>query len=191
LRHYRTHAENWDGGFSRSKEADEKALAVNPMPTDTMIIRDLKVNGHQLTYNGRLSLVFRTDEKNQLIAFEGNNCKEVAIDGIRYEFSQKPFRNIAFMPINNQPGNYTVQLTGEGKIALPLAVPNVKKPTVTCGKTRVPFIISENKIEIEITKELSGKVMRIENVKNVKSVKKVKSEKKSSTWIDTLGSDSR
>lgn len=188
VKHYRTHAESWDGGFSRSREADEKALALNPIPSDTLILSDLKVNGHQITFNGRLSLAFRTGEGNRLISFEGLGCKEIMIDGIRHEFAGKPFDLIAFAPESDLSGSYTATLSGEGRILLPIPFSDSRKLTIFCGKTKVPFKMADGIMEIDVTPEISGKALTIENVRNVKNAKK---GKKDGTWIDTLGGDSR
>jgi len=72
VRHYRTHPESWFGGFSRNVEDDAKALAKNPLPSDGMELNGAKINGHEITYRGRLSLAFRTDKQNRLIAFMGD-----------------------------------------------------------------------------------------------------------------------
>ena len=163
VRHYRTHAENWDGGFSRSKEADEKALAVNPMPSDTMILSELKVNGHQLTYNGKLLLAFRTDPSNKLIAFEGHGCKEIVLDGTRYEFAQKPFQTISFAPEKDQVGQYFAILTGEGKVQLPIPLATGNKLKITTSDNKkILFRIVNGQIELVVTPEISGKKLRIE-----------------------------
>jgi len=189
VKHYRTHAENWDGGFSRSKEADENALALNPMPSDTMILNELKVNGHQVTYNGRLSLAFRTDDVNQLVSFEGHGCKELVLDGTRYQFAQTPFETIAFAPESDQSGSYMAILSGEGHVLLPIQLVTPKKlKVITSDNKKVPFQIINGKIEIDVTPEISAKILRILNVKSVKNEKNVK---KGATWIDTLGGDSR
>ncbi len=162
VRHYRTHAENWDGGFSRSKEADDKALAVNPMPSDTLILNKLKVNGHQLTYNGKLLLVFRTDQANKLIAFEGHNCKEVVLDGIHHQFAQKPFETISFAPEEGLTGSYFATLKGEGKIQLPIPFAADNNLNITTSENqKFLFRIVNGKIEVDVTPEISGKKIRI------------------------------
>ena len=162
VRHYRTHAETWDGGFSRSKEADEKALALNPMPTDTMILTGLKVNGHTLTYNGRLLLAFRTDAANKMIAFEGHSAKEVMIDGILHQFAVKPFETIAFAPENNQSGQYFAILKGDGNIKLPIpfTIGNKLKITTSDNKN-IPFRVVNGQIELIVTPDISGKRLKI------------------------------
>ena len=162
VRHYRTHAESWDGGFSRSREADEKALALNPMPSDTLILSGMKINGHQLSYNGRLLVAFNTNPANRLIAFEGHSCKEIVLDGIRYEFSKKPFETIAFAREKDQLGQYFAILKGDGKIQLPipLEINNKMKITTTDG-LNILYRIVNGKMEVDVTREISGKKLRI------------------------------
>ncbi|MEI7421518.1 MAG: hypothetical protein WCK18_05465 [Prolixibacteraceae bacterium] len=163
VRHYRTHAESWDGGFSRSLEADKKALELNPMPSDTMILKNLKINGHQLTYNGKLTLTFRTDAANKLIAFEGHSCKEVTVDGQQYRFSKNPFETITFAPDPEKPAQYFAILRGEGIVQLPSSLAKGKIINVsTFDNQKIPFRLVDGKIELNITPEISGKKLRIE-----------------------------
>ena len=163
VRHYRTHAESWDGGFSRNNEADAKALALNPMPSDSMILNGMKVNGHLVTYTGKLILSFRTDPSNKLIAFEGHGCKELKLDGKRYEFAQKTLETIAFGPENNLSGNYFAILNGEGRVLLPIPFTNQGKLSVRTSDDKIIlFRIVNGQIELDITTELSGKKLRIE-----------------------------
>ena len=68
VKHYRTHRENWDGGFSRNKARDDSALFVNPMPSDALDITDLCVNGHRISYKGKCNVAFNTDEDGRLMA---------------------------------------------------------------------------------------------------------------------------
>jgi len=158
VRHYRTHAESWDGGFSRNMEADAKALASNPIPSDTIILAGMKVNNHQLTYNGKLLLAFRTDLTNRLIAFEGHNCKEVTLDGIRYEFAQKPLETISFGPEKDQTGQYFAIIKGKGKVKLPVppAMGNELNITTSDGN-KIQSRIVKRMIELDITPEISAK----------------------------------
>ncbi len=163
VRHYCTHAESWEGGFSRSSEADKKALQNNPMPSDTMILSSLKLNGHQLSYHGKLTMTFRTNSMNKLIAFEGHNCKEVTLDGIRYEFAKNPFETISFAPDQDKTDQYLAILKGEGTVWLPNPFTTGKVLTVsTLDDQKVPFRILNGKIELKVTPEMSGKKLRIQ-----------------------------
>ena len=48
-------------------------------------------------------MAFRTNERHELIAFEGENCKGVTLDGIDYSFSDETLEKIAFAPsLNNE-----------------------------------------------------------------------------------------
>ena len=165
VKHYRTHAENWEGGFSRNPENDARSLSVNPMPSDTLILEELKINGHQVSYKGKQYVVFRTDSLNNLIAFEGHNCRELKIDGVLYSFSANPFETITFAKADDRKMNYFAVLTGKGKVSLPVPAGTGKKLKVTSpDKKKVPFRVVDGNIELVITPELSGKRLVIEIV---------------------------
>ena len=162
VKHYRTHAENWDGGFSRNKEADAKALALHPMPSDTLILNELKLNGHQLSYNGKLLLTFRSNEQNKLIAFEGHGCRGLKLDGVSYEFATKPLETIVFAPEKDIPGTYFVILKGQGKVLLPIPFASGKKPEIrTPENNKIPYQIVNGQIELNVTAAISGKRLGI------------------------------
>ncbi|MCK3683476.1 hypothetical protein [Maribellus sp. YY47] len=156
VRHYRTHRENWEGGFSRNAEHDAQALAVNPLPTDKIELDDAAINGHRITYNGRLWMAFRTNE-NRLSAFIGNNCNEITIDGKLYHFTDQPLAKLVFIPESKEKNTlYHVQVSGLGKVKLPIA-PGKKSVKVKVGKQSVPFKATNDEIELEIGESLSGK----------------------------------
>jgi len=162
VKHYRTHAESWEGGFSRNDENDAKALALNPMPSDTMILSKMDVNGHRLDYNGKLLLAFRTNPADKLIAFEGHSCKEITVDKIHYEFAKKTFGTIIFAPNNDQEGTYYAILEGEGKVLLPIPFSNGSKLDIrTPDNKNIPCRIINGQVELNITPEISGKRLRI------------------------------
>lgn len=162
VKHYRTHSENWDGGFSRNDAKDEIALSVNPLPSDTLVLQDLKIDGHQLTYTGRLLLAFRTDSRNRLMAFEGYNCSDVLIDGFRYAFAPQNFEAIIFAPDEKAMQTYWAILSGQGKINLPIPlVAPGKLKIYSEEKKNVPFKIVDCMIELEVTPAISGKKLRI------------------------------
>ncbi len=88
--HYRSHEESWPGGFHRDAEQDQEVLARNPLPPAALKLRDLRVNGHRVTYDGDLAMAFRLDDLGSLIAFAGYNCRSIAIDGREFTFASAP-----------------------------------------------------------------------------------------------------
>jgi hypothetical protein len=121
VRHYRTHKENWAGGFSRNAAEDDIVLAGNPLPADTIELVGFRVNGHEVSYNGRLTMAFRMNDRKELIAFEGENCKEVTIDGRKYQFADSPLQKIAFAPsLDESKKELKVLVRGKGTVSIPL-----------------------------------------------------------------------
>jgi len=160
VRHYRTHVESWEGGFSRNAERDSIALIRNPMPSDRVELNGMKVNGHEISYQGRLWLAFRTDAQNKLIAFIGNDCKEVTLDGTKYTFADKPLDHIVFIPEAEGASTYKVQVTGEGRVTFPFPLKS-KKPTVLFGKQSVKSEVVDGKVVMNIDASLSGKWLTV------------------------------
>ncbi len=160
VRHYRTHRENWPGGFSRNAEEDKKFLEMNPMPTDTIDLKDFKVNGHQVSFSGRLSLAFRTGDCNKLIAFDGYGCREVDVDGRKYRFSEHLFSRIVFVPENESCTSYTIFLTGEGNVKLPF--PGLIRAKLTDGKgKKIPVVADKDGLIIRVIPDVSAKWLHL------------------------------
>lgn len=167
VRHYRAHRENWDGGFSRDEQKDAQALAVNPLPTDTIELNHAAINGHRITYNGKLSLAFRTDNNNRLDAFIGHHCTGIVLDNITYTFSPLPLSKIVFIKINHQPqSHYKVQITGTGIVTLPIDIRH-QTPTVQSEGKIIPFHRKGKHILLDIDHSLTGKWIDITFKKNI------------------------
>ncbi len=162
VRHYRTHRENWPGGFSRNDEEDKKFLAVNPMPTDEVNLSGFKVNGHVLDFKGNLSLAFRLNDRKELMAFDGYQCSKVTIDGKSYAFSDQPLERIAFMPENEANNSFTLLLKGSGKVRIPVSGLNATPAKLLGPNSKeVKFQNEKGWLTFELTPELSGKWLRI------------------------------
>gem|GEM_PF-6396913 len=160
MKHYRTHRENWEGGFSRNEEADAKALAENPLPSDELAVRHLKINGHEVTYQGKMNMAFRTDETSRLIAFNGVQCTALELDGVNYTFSDKPV-DITYVPVDQQLKSYQLRVSGEGEIRLPLPSAAFKSATVMNGKSTVKHTLQNGTVVLLIDRGLSGKWLDI------------------------------
>ena len=161
VRHYRTHPESWEGGFSRHAERDADALAKNPLPSDWVELNGMKVNGHEISYQGRLWLAFRTDKQNRLTAFIGSQCNAVTLDGITYQFADKPLEKIIFIPETDDSSVYKIQITGEGRVTLPLPL-NAKQPVVKFSDKSVKSETIEGKLALDIDVTLSGQWLIVE-----------------------------
>ncbi len=162
VRHYRTHRENWPGGFSRDDEADKAFLKDNPVPSDEIALQNFKVNGHELNYRGNLSVAFRLNSKNELMAFDGSRCNSITIDGKIYTFSDKVFSRIVFVPENGTNTSYALFLEGEGPVKIPVSGINVARCKLTDSHNRkVRFKSVNGCLEIQVTPELSGEWLRL------------------------------
>lgn len=164
VRHYRTHKENWAGGFSRNAAEDEKVIAGNPLPADTIEIAGFKVNGHEVTYSGRLTMAFRMNERKELIAFDGENCKQITIDGRKYQFADSPLRKIAFAPsLDENKKELRVFVRGQGRVSIPLTE-NINAKTLSLldnqGKP-MKFQIINRSVQFDADQQSTGKWLTI------------------------------
>lgn len=94
--HFRTYPEGWHGGFHRDAERDRAWLEAHPLPLDRLSLKDFAVNGRRVTYDGRLAVAFRLDERGELIAFAGHDCAQIAVDGRVWRFAEAPLRHVAW-----------------------------------------------------------------------------------------------
>lgn len=160
VRHYRTHREDWENGYSRNAENDAKALAVNPLPSGEITLSDVPINGHRITFKGEVWMAYRI-QNNTLNAFIGNNCNGITLDGKLYNFSEQPLSKIVFIPeLKQKEIVYHIQISGNGKVKLPISSIN-KNAKLTNGKKNVPFTILDNEIELYIDNSISGKWMEL------------------------------
>lgn len=119
VNHYRTHVENWDGNFSRNPEYDAEILKNNPLPTDTIKLYNAAINGHIVSYTGRLSMGFNVKNK-RLCSFYGQQCNEITVDGTKYIFSAGQLNDITFGPENGDLTHYNLYANGAERIEIPV-----------------------------------------------------------------------
>lgn len=125
-RHLRELEEDWNGGFARNREEDQAYLKRCPPPSEELHLRDFKVNGHTVTYDGIGAVAFRVNEQGELIAFAGAGCQQITVDGKTTVFADQPIPQIAWSPIpevRQVPGGavWQVQVHGTGTLRLPAA----------------------------------------------------------------------
>lgn len=155
VRHYKNHRETWPGGFSRNEEEDAKVLAENPLPPADIDVSDFNVNGHEIDFNGYLKMAFRTDNQNQLTAFEGHQCKDVTVDGLTYTFSESAIETIVF---NQSANSYEILVEGEGKVSIPVFLKTKKAFRLyDQNNKRLKYTMNGNQMEFEVNAKTSGK----------------------------------
>ena len=159
VRHYYSHRETWPGGFSRDPEEDARALAANPLPPAEIELKNFKVNGHDVSFNGTLTMAFRMNEKDELIAFEGQNCKQVKIDGKEYKFSDATLDKIAFAPsLKNSENEIMVYVEGVSSVRIPVPAKvsaGAAKLVDAKGK-KVKSKLADGVLQLEVNDKISG-----------------------------------
>ncbi|MCC7377140.1 MAG: hypothetical protein IT581_20935 [Verrucomicrobiales bacterium] len=127
--HYRRHVENWPGGFHRDAAKDEAILRGNPLPPETLEIRDLAIAGQRIkAYQGRRLLALRTRkgrDQTELEAFAGYDCRSVEVGDRKFEFAAQPLPFLAWAPVSEERrvnGGALAQLwiQGTGRVRIPL-----------------------------------------------------------------------
>jgi hypothetical protein len=164
VRHYRNHRETWAGGFSRNEEEDAKALAANPLPAADINLAKFKVNGHEVTYQGRLTMAFRMNADKELIAFEGQDCNQCIIDGKTFRFAESALQKIAFAPASDENSNeIRVFVKGGGKVSIPLTgeVSHEKVSLLNPDGQPVKHVISDNSLSFNLDPSLDGKWLKM------------------------------
>lgn len=165
--HFRSTEEGWTGGFHRDDEADAKWLVAHPLPSDRIELRDFRVNGHRVTYDGRLVTAFRV-QNDRLIAFAGYDCAGITIDGVPWRFADQPQREFAFAPIPAEQrvdggARLRIRVVGEGVVRVPHTQQVAEEMIVIAeGVTPgargdiVPATIGDDYLELTVTQTLSG-----------------------------------
>lgn len=158
VRHYKNHRENWGSGNSRDKAEDAADLAINPLPTDTLSLKNFRVNGHEIDYEGNLTMAFRTNGKQELIAFDGENCKQVKIDGKTFTFSDDQLKHIAFAPSREKENTLEIKIEGSTSVSIPLPSGiNTKSAKLVDEKgKKVKHKIIDNALQLELNSKTSG-----------------------------------
>lgn len=165
---YCTQPEDWQNGFSRNDSLDSLALLKDPLPPDTLNLKTLKVNGHEISFNGSLICAFNEDSTGNLISFEGRNCSRVSIDKKIYKFADNNFPMIAWTEVSSaRKKDYhafmKMFIRGRGRITLPVTTQkkSVKFADIVAGKMRFinvsDYRLNQDSVSFEVTPDLTGK----------------------------------
>jgi hypothetical protein len=166
--HYRTQPEDWFNGTSRNDSADALALKDNPLPPDTLELKNFKLNGHDISFNGNLICAFNVDSKGNLISFEGHNCNKAEIDNKEYKFGDNKFSMIAWTNTSKDEGvKYgafmKVFINGSGLVTLPADLKSKEVKLGQINDDKINYInasdlkLSNGLVSFTVTPEISGK----------------------------------
>lgn len=97
--HHRRVEEGWEGGFGRDDAKDAEYLEANPPPAEDLVLRGLRVAGHVVDYEGIGAVSFRLDGEGCLLAFAGEGCAAIRIDGREWRFADAPVEHLHFGPV--------------------------------------------------------------------------------------------
>jgi hypothetical protein len=164
--HLKDTLEDWPGGFARKEEEDRAYLERVPPPSDKIELNDFRVNGHTVTYAGAGAVAFRTDADGRLIAFAGNQCAQIAIDGSLTVFASQPVGAICWAPLSGErrveKGAVLVVLAGgTAEVRIPAPELTGKVKLYTQGATpgslgaEVPCAIENGLIVFSATPEVA------------------------------------
>ena len=156
----------WDGGFARNNDRDAKYMEENPLPPDTISLKDFQVNGHTVGYEGNQIMAFRVNEAGQLIGFSGHNTTGLTINGQTFPFAENPIPMLVFTPVPEKrrvPGGavFEINVHGTGTIRVPFFETDKPVQIFTQGPTpgskgrEVTFQREDNALILDAT-ELSG-----------------------------------
>jgi hypothetical protein len=124
--HLRETEEDWSGMSARDEKADAEYIKRCPPPSEALQLNRFKINGHTVTYDGTQAVTFRLNAAGTLIAFSGNNCQAITIDGKKTVFADRVMPTLAWAPVRADrriPGGAVLQLIsyGTGHITIPAA----------------------------------------------------------------------
>ena len=131
--HLRRYVESWPGGFGRDDEQDRIVLEQNPPPSPELRLANYRVWGHTVDYHGHGPVTFRLDQAGKLIAFAGQRCTGITIDGRSWAFADEPVDTLAWAPVEERRlvvGGAVAQIVavhaGEVRIPIPEPSPAVR-----------------------------------------------------------------
>jgi hypothetical protein len=150
--HYRNHVESWPGGFHRNPKEDEAVLARNPLPSDRLELREFRVAGHQVSYQGRLVVAFCPGPNHSLSAFGGYQCQAITLDGVEHPFADAVMDHLAWAPVAENrrvPGGAIMEIWATGEATLRIPLPDGKGSRLFRHGARPGVLGEEVKMSIE------------------------------------------
>ncbi|MEA4888852.1 MAG: hypothetical protein VB070_05255 [Clostridiaceae bacterium] len=93
--HYRTLAENWPGSFFRDAAQDEQLLAGRELPPENLQLKQERILGHTLDYEGVGVMTYLISADGGLCGFSGSKTVGLTVDQNTWRFCDQP-ATIAF-----------------------------------------------------------------------------------------------
>lgn len=166
--HLKALEEEWPGGFVRSPEADADVLKNITLPDEALVLEDLNTAGHTLRYRGTGAVSVRPAPGGGLLAFAGQQCSGITLDGVEYSFSAQPLGAICFAPVPEErrvPGGavFMLRIAGTGEVRVPASELHgpvtalLEGPTPGSKGAEVPIQLTEGALALNITPEASAR----------------------------------
>jgi hypothetical protein len=115
--HLRDLQESWPGGFARDTEKDRAIEKELDLPSERLSLKDFRVNGHIVSYEGDGAVAFRVDDQGRLVAFSGANCDRITVNGRTTVFADRPMPLVCWGPVEASrrvEGGALLQLRAHG-----------------------------------------------------------------------------
>lgn len=174
--HFKEMEETWPGGFARKQDEDKAYMERHPLPPNDLKLKDFRVNGHSITFNGQGAMAFRVSEAGDLIAFAGSQCAKIVVDGRDFIFSdqEQPVHQIAWAPVpegRRVPGGAVMQIMvyGTAKVRIPVTGVSSDVELVVEGSKPgsrgavIPSRLQNGVLFFEVTDQTSGRWMYVVN----------------------------
>ncbi len=163
--HLRELEEGWPGGFARDRKQDLAYLDRHPLPPESLWLRDFRVSGYVVTYEGEHAVALRAGKTGGLIAFAGENAREVTVNGRRTVFATAKMKRIAWAPVAAErrvEGGAVMQFLVDGSGTVRIPVPAwmnliAEGPTPGSRGGAVPSRMEAGVLVFEATPALAGK----------------------------------
>lgn len=97
--HFRRTEEDWQGGFGRDAAADGAYLERCPPPSETIALEGFRIAGRRIDYRGHGWMTVRPDAAGVPVAFAGQGCDRIAVDGVETVFADAPVEEIGWAPV--------------------------------------------------------------------------------------------
>ena len=171
-RHFRHVEEAWDGGFGRDHEDDAEYLKEHPAPPFGFVLEDFLVNGQRVSYRGAGVVSWRRDAQGRVLAFAGEQCRGITLDGVTTDFSDHALDSISFAPVaeaRRVPGGTAMLLKARpaGPVTIPAhwlkgsAKALAEGPTPGSRGDALDARLHHGELTIEITDAAAGRWIHI------------------------------